>query len=106
MWPRPAGASRAILMDEPVEVECYAGAAARETPRAVVQGGRRREVTQVTKRWIEERWDPAAGRRWWYHVEFHDGTTATIYYDLALDMWFLRPQHPPEAPLDKQSPQN
>ncbi len=89
------------MMDEPIEVHCYAGAAARETPRAVVHAGRRREVTQVTKRWIEETRDPTAGRRWWYHLEFQDGSAATIYYDLALDMWFLRPQPPTDVPLEE-----
>jgi hypothetical protein len=87
-------------MDEPIEVECYAGAAARETPRAVARGGRRREVTRVLKRWIEERRDPAAGRRWWYELEFQDGGSATIYYDLALDMWFLRRDIVTDTPLD------
>ena len=89
------------MMDEPIEVQCYAGATGRETPRAVVQSGRRREVTQVIKRWIEEKWDPAAGRRWWYRLELHDGSTATIYYDLALDMWFLRRQSPSENPPEQ-----
>ncbi len=86
-------------MDEPIEVQCYAGATGNETPRAVVQAGRRREVTQVIKRWIEEARDPAAGRRRWYRVELHDGTVATIYFDLALDMWFLTRPRAANPPL-------
>lgn len=76
-------------IDEPIQVECYAGAMGDETPRAVVQGHRRREVTAVSARWIEEGMDPAGGRHRWYRVTFHDGSNATLYRDLALEMWFL-----------------
>ncbi|HEY7678218.1 MAG TPA: hypothetical protein VIG69_14180 [Candidatus Methylomirabilis sp.] len=83
--------------DEPIQVECYAGAIADELPRAVVRKGRRREVVRVMERWIEEAEDPAKGRRRWYRVQFPDGETATIYCDLALDMWFLRARGTPGA---------
>ncbi len=82
------------MPDEPIQVECYAGATADETPRIVVQEGRRHQVVQVIERWIEEARDPAKGRRRWYRVQFLDGKMATIYRDLALDMWFLRRRGP------------
>ncbi len=81
--------------DEPIRVECYAGATADELPRVVVREGRRHEVVRVMERWIEEAEDPAKGRRRWYRVQFPDGETATIYCDLALDMWFLRARGAP-----------
>ena len=81
--------------DEPIRVECYAGGVADELPRVVVREGRRREVVRVMERWIEEAEDPAKGRRRWYRVQFPDGETATIYCDLALDMWFLRARGAP-----------
>jgi hypothetical protein len=86
--------------DELIQVQCYAGSRASETPRAVVQGGRHRAVARVIERWIEEALDPRGGRRQWFRVEFEDGETAAIYLDLALDMWFLRTRgshHTPPA---------
>ncbi len=84
--------------DEPIRVECYAGASAEELPRAVERGGRRREVVRVLRRWIEEAEDPAKGRRRWFRVRFADGEEATIYCDLTLDMWFLRAPGVADAP--------
>jgi len=94
------------MADEPIQVECYAGATGEERPRAVVLDARRREVRAVRERWIEEALDPARGRRRWYRVAFQDGGGATMYHDLALDMWFLhgvkpagrRP--PPDPPAE------
>ena len=34
------------------------------------------------------------GRRRWYRVAFQDGGGATMYHDLALDMWFLHGVEP------------
>ncbi len=82
------------MEDEPIHVQCYAGAIADELPRAVVREGRRDEVVEVVERWIEEAEDPAKGRRRWYRVRFQDGTQAAIYRDLTLDMWFLRSRGP------------
>jgi hypothetical protein len=76
-------------VDEVIQVECYAGGRGEERPRAVMRGGRRREPVRVMERWIEEALDPAGGRRRWFRVEYPDGSTATIYHELALDMWFL-----------------
>ena len=108
-WPRTAREGRQrgverVGVDEVIEVECYAGASADETPRAVVHGDRRLEVWRVTDRWIAESADPAGGRRQWFRVMFRGGATAAIYHDLALDMWFLsgagpdRPRGAGEAP--------
>jgi hypothetical protein len=83
------------VADEPIGVECYAGAIADELPRVVVREGRRREVVRVMERWTEEAEDPAKGRRRWFRVQFPNGETATIYCDLALDMWFLRARGAP-----------
>jgi len=82
------------MADEPIQVECYAGATGEERPRAVVLDARRREVRAVRERWIEEALDPARGRRRWYRVAFQDGGGATMYHDLALDMWFLHGVEP------------
>lgn len=76
-------------MDETIQVRCYAGFTGEETPRAVVYAGQGHEVAQVLERWIEEAQEATRGRRRWYRVVFRDGTEATIYRDLALDMWFL-----------------
>ena len=84
--------------DEPIQVQCYAGARGAETPRVVVQGGRYRPVARVIERWIEEALDPRGGRRQWFRVEFEDGEAAAIYLDLALDMWFLRPRGSAHTP--------
>ena len=81
-------------MDEPVDVICYAGGSAGETPRSLTLAGRRHEVARVVERWIESAWDPAGGRRRWFRVLLRDGTEVTIYEDMALDMWFLHRRGP------------
>ena len=78
------------MADEPIQVSCYMGAGGDAIPRTVAQGGVRREVVEVLERWIEELRNPEFGRRRWFRVQFLDGTTATIYHDVPLDMWFLR----------------
>lgn len=78
------------MPDDPIQVECYAGATGDEIPRVVVQEGRRFEVVEVLERWLEEPRDPARGRRRWFRLQFHDGRKATVYRDLMLDKWFLR----------------
>jgi hypothetical protein len=45
---RPAGERSSVW--EPVEVECYSGYRAEETPRAVTLGGKRLEVAEVLSR--------------------------------------------------------
>jgi hypothetical protein len=82
------------MADEPIQVECHAGTRGDESPRAVRLDDRRREVREVRERWLEEALDPARGRRRWFRVTFRDGGGATIYQDLALDMWFLRGVEP------------
>jgi len=91
------------MADEPIHVECYAGATGDEIPRVVVREGHRHAVVEVLERWIEEARDPAKGRRRWFRVQFHDGKRATIYRDLALDMWFLRGRHEASPPSGEAS---
>ena len=92
------------MADEPIRVECYAGATGDEVPRVVFHEGRRHDVVEVLERWIEEWRDPAKGRRRWFRVRFLDGKKATLYLDLALAMWFMRgrgtagPDHPGDPP--------
>ncbi len=77
-------------MDRAIEVACYAGGLSDERPEAIVVDGERRRVDAVVNRWIEEGRERATGRRRCFAVRLSDGTTATIYRDEALGLWFMR----------------
>ena len=76
------------LLDRSVRVECYAGSRGEETPRRLLLGAHRAELT-VLNRWISEAAEGGSRRRW-FRVRLERGTTSLVYYDEALDAWFSR----------------
>ena len=73
----------------PIHVDCYAGSRGEETPRAFEYEGKRCRIIEIVQRWIEERLETGRGRRVWFKVTIQDGDVMTIYYEQALEMWFL-----------------
>ena len=65
-----------------VEVECYAGSRAEETPRALRFGERRVAVVEVIDRWL------GPDHRY-FKVLGDDGATYVVRYDAELDGWEL-----------------
>jgi hypothetical protein len=71
----------------PLRVECYAGARADETPRALWPAGERLEVARVLRRWRSQ--DAARHEREWFRVLAEDGRRYLLCHDAAQDLWFL-----------------
>jgi len=65
-----------------IDVECYAGYRAEETPRAVLLGERRVEVVDVVDRWL------APDHRY-FKLRGDDGALYIIRYDSERDEWEL-----------------
>jgi hypothetical protein len=65
-----------------IDVECYAGYRAEETPRAVLLGERRVEVIDVVDRWL------APDHRY-FKLRGDDGALYIIRYDSERDEWEL-----------------
>ena len=72
---------------ERVEVIAYSGYRGEETPRAVVFRGKRMEVIEILKQWVEERSDKREIRRF-YQIKGSDGNLYTIYYNEKSMEWF------------------
>ena len=87
----------AILMpvDEPIQVECYAGSRGKETPRRLWVGDRWEELT-VLDRWVGEAVEGGARFRW-FRVRLGGEKEALICYDERLDAWFCRSPSPEAA---------
>jgi hypothetical protein len=65
-----------------VEVECYAGYRADETPRALRLGTRRVQVVDVIDRWL------APDHRY-FKLQGDDGNTYLVRHDAERDEWEL-----------------
>jgi hypothetical protein len=65
-----------------IRVECYAGSRSGEEPRAFVADGRRVEVMQVTRRWLEP------GLRF-FRVQGYDGNGYVLRQDERSGEWEL-----------------
>lgn len=72
---------------ERIEVIAYSGYRGEETPRAVVFRGKRMEVIEILKRWVEVRSDNKEIRRF-YQIKGSDGNLYTIYYNEKSMEWF------------------
>ena len=70
-----------------VEVIAYSGYRGEETPRTILLKGKRIEVVEILKQWVEERPDNRKTRRF-YQIRGSDGALYTIYYDEKSMQWF------------------
>jgi hypothetical protein len=76
--PDPADVSATLA----VTVECYAGHRGEETPRTLVIGQRRVEVTDVLDRWL------GPDHRY-FKVRGHDGDVYILRHDTIGHLWEL-----------------
>ena len=76
----------------PIEVECYAGAKADETPRRFNLEGHIIEVGEVTDRWYQVESKPEWPRADYFKVMALDQRQFLLKHDLESDEWFLGQQ--------------
>lgn len=73
----------------PIQVECYAGAKADETPRRFVREEKAVEVEEVLDRWYQVESLPEWPRADYFKVRGVDGHEYLLKHDLESDEWFL-----------------
>ena len=72
---------------EKVEVIAYSGYRSEEAPRAILLHGKRIEVIDTLKQWVEEKSDDRERKRF-YQVKGSDGILHRIYYNERTMEWF------------------
>ena len=85
-------ARRGLMKLIPIEVECYAGAKADETPRRFRWEGRVIEVGEVLDRWHQVESRPEWPRADYFKVRGGDGREYLLKHDLESYEWFLGQQ--------------
>jgi hypothetical protein len=73
----------------PIQVECYAGASADETPRRFILEERTIEVREVLDRWHQVESKPEWPRADYFKVKGEDEHEYLLKHDLESDEWFL-----------------
>lgn len=73
----------------PIQVECYAGAKADETPRRFTWKGQTIGVAEVLDRWYQVESKPEWPRADYFKVRAEDGREYLLKHDLESDEWFL-----------------
>ncbi len=73
----------------PIQVECYAGMKADESPRRFTWEGRCIEVAEVLDRWYQVESLPEWPRADCFKVRGTDGLEYLLKHDLESDEWFL-----------------
>jgi hypothetical protein len=76
----------------PIQVECYAGAKADETPRRFIWAEKPIEVGEVLDRWYQVESQPEWPRADYFKVWGLDQTEYLLKHDLESDEWFLGQQ--------------
>jgi len=78
----------------PIQVDCYAGAKADETPRRFTWEERTIEVGEVLDRWYQVESKPEWPRADYFKVRAADEREYLLKHDLEADEWFLGQQWP------------
>jgi hypothetical protein len=73
----------------PIQVECYAGSRADETPRRFTPDELPVEVEEILDRWHQIESAPEWPRADYFKVRAADGHAYLLKHDLELDKWFL-----------------
>ena len=76
----------------PIQVECYAGAKADETPRRFIREEMPIEVGEVLDRWYQVESKPEWPCADYFKVRGLDQTEYLLKHDLESDEWFLGQQ--------------
>ena len=72
-----------------IQVQCYAGYKAAETPRRFVWQGREIEVAEVLERWAQTGRAPEEAHTDCFIVAAEDGHRYLLSHDLGADEWRL-----------------
>ena len=72
-----------------IEVECYAGVKADETPRRFTLNERTVELSEVLDRWYQVESQPEWPRADYFKVRASDEREYLLKHDLESDEWFL-----------------
>ncbi len=75
-----------------VQVECYAGSKADETPRRFRGDDRNVEIVEIVDRWYQVESKPEWPRADYFKVRGEDGREYLLKHDLESDEWFLGQQ--------------
>jgi hypothetical protein len=75
-----------------IQVECYAGAKADETPRRFIWAEKPIEVGEVLDRWYQVESQPEWPHADYFKVRGMDQTEYLLKHDLESDEWFLGQQ--------------
>ena len=86
----------------PIEIECYSGSKADETPRRFNWGGRIIEVREVLDRWYQVESRPEWPRADYFKVESADHQEYLLKHDLESDEWFLGRQWQRSPNLERE----
>jgi hypothetical protein len=76
----------------PIQVECYAGVKADETPRRFIWEGRAIEVGEVLDRWHQVESKPEWPRADYFKLRAVDEREYLVKHDLESDEWYLGQQ--------------
>ena len=76
----------------PIEVQCYAGYKADESPLRFFCGGRWIEVNEISDRWYQGDRDPEWPIADYFRVRGSDGRDYLLRHDRESDGWFLANQ--------------
>jgi len=74
-------------LEERIDVIAYSGHRGEQTPRTIFINGKRIEVVEILRQWIEEGPENRKTRRF-YRIRAGDGKVYTIYYDEKSIGWF------------------
>lgn len=77
---------RSIAFD-PIEVTCYEGYKAHESPHSFVWGGQTFRITDIVDRWYEGSLDETSAVMDYFKVQVDDGRTFIIRYNRLFDSW-------------------
>jgi len=78
-----------VMRLTPIQVQCYAGARADETPRRFACEERTLEVGEVLDRWYQVESQPEWPRANYFKVRAEDDRQYLLKHDLESDEWFL-----------------
>jgi len=73
--------------EEKIEVIAYSGYRDEETPRTILFHGEKIEVTEISKRWIEESSEDRSQKRF-FEIKGSDRAVHLICYDEKAMEWF------------------
>lgn len=73
----------------PIEVECYAGFKADESPRFIRHFNERLEIREVLDRWYQKGTNPEFAASNYFKVETLSGEQYLLKHELEKDEWFL-----------------